>query len=217
MVGEHIRALKDGRWNHAIDCGDETVIHLAVDGAAASRVRRSYRPEFVAGAEAVEVVTHRERTFPASEVVARAYSRISDPGLAAMFRDSEAFAEWCVTGRLGVAPQNNAVSVPGAAPAPLAARSAPPAPAPAPAPERPERPAARRRAPAPAKPKRPAPARKAAPARVKKARAKAPARKPAPARIPAKAAAKRKPAKQAARKVAKPARATRRGARHGRR
>jgi hypothetical protein len=29
MVGEHIRVLKDGRWIHAVDCGDETVLHLA--------------------------------------------------------------------------------------------------------------------------------------------------------------------------------------------
>jgi hypothetical protein len=119
MVGEHIRALRSGRWEHAIDCGDETVIHLADGEAAPPRVRRSYRPEFVTGAAAVEVVRHRERTFPAGEVVARAYSRIADAGLAAMFRDSEAFAEWCVTGRLPLAAPNVAVASPadGAAPA----------------------------------------------------------------------------------------------------
>ena len=51
MVGEHIRALKGGRWIHAIDCGDETVLHL-VEEAAPPCVRRAYRPEFVAGAQA---------------------------------------------------------------------------------------------------------------------------------------------------------------------
>lgn len=118
MVGEHIRALRSGRWEHAIDCGDETVIHLADGKAAPARVRRSYRPEFVTGADAVEIVRHRERTFPADEVVARAYSRIADPGLAAMFRDSEAFAEWCVAGRLPLAAPNVAVAAPpSAAPA----------------------------------------------------------------------------------------------------
>jgi hypothetical protein len=119
MVGEHIRALRGGRWEHAIDCGDETVIHLADGEAAPARVRRSYRPEFVTGAAAVEVVRHRERTFPADEVVARAYSRIADAGLAAMFRDSEAFAEWCMTGRLPPATPNVAMASPadGAAPA----------------------------------------------------------------------------------------------------
>lgn len=127
MVGDHIRALKGGRWNHAIDCGDETVIHLAEDDAAPARVRRSYRPGFIAGADAVEVVRHRERTFPANEVVARAYSRISEPGLAAVFRDSESFAEWCVTGRIPTALANRAVALSGAAPAP-AAPSAPSAP-----------------------------------------------------------------------------------------
>lgn len=132
MIGDHIRTLKDGRWTHAIDCGDETVIVLAEDAAQPPRIRRSYRPEFVAGAEAVEVVRHRERTFPADEVVARAYSRVSDPALAAMFRDSEAFAEWCTTGRLPPAASNVAVAVPGvaakAAP-PVAARKAKPRPA----------------------------------------------------------------------------------------
>jgi hypothetical protein len=110
MVGEHIRALKGGRWVHAIDCGDETVLHL-IEDAAPRRVRRAYRPEFVAGAESVESVTHRERTFPPKEVVRRAYSRASDPTLAAMFGDSEAFAEWCKTGRLS-GPRNVAVAPP---------------------------------------------------------------------------------------------------------
>jgi hypothetical protein len=117
MIGDHIRTLKAGRWIHAIDCGDETVILLAGDAAQPPRVRRGYRPELVAGADAVEVVTHRERTFPAEEVVARAYSRISDPALASMFRDSKAFAEWCTTGRLPGRPPNVAVSSPGVTPA----------------------------------------------------------------------------------------------------
>jgi hypothetical protein len=108
MQGEHIRVLKGGRWLHAIDCGDETVLQL-VESAPPPRVRRAYRPEFVAGAEAVEVVTHRERTFPAKEVVRRGYSRASDPALAVMFQDSEAFAEWCKTGRIPGA--NHAVEV----------------------------------------------------------------------------------------------------------
>lgn len=139
MVGEHIRARKGGRWNHAIDCGDETVIHLDGD-AGRARVRRSYRPEFISGAEVVEVVTHRERTFPPGEIVARAYSRIADPALAAMFRDSEAFAEWCATGRLTAGPANVAV------PAPPPVVSVPAAGLEPPAPEA-ERPRRRRAAP----------------------------------------------------------------------
>ncbi|HEX9308378.1 MAG TPA: hypothetical protein VF894_12855 [Anaeromyxobacter sp.] len=123
MVGEHIRALKGGRWVHAIDCGDETVLHL-VEEATPPRVRRAYRPEFVAGAQAVELVTHRERTYPGKEVVRRAYSRASDPALATMFGDSEAFAEWCKTGRSS-GQLNVALEVPGVGPAP----AAPPKPA----------------------------------------------------------------------------------------
>lgn len=121
MVGEHIRVKRAGRWQHAIDCGDETVLHLADEpGEAPVRVRRSYRPEFVSGAELVEVVTHRERTFPPSEVVARAFSRIADPVLASMFRDSEAFADWCATGRISSA----SGASPAEAPAPSSARPA---------------------------------------------------------------------------------------------
>jgi hypothetical protein len=158
MVGQHIRALKGGRWIHAIDCGDETVLHLA-DEAAPQRVRRAYRPEFLAGSTAVEVITHRERTFPAKEIVQRAYSRASDPALAAMFRDSEAFAEWCATGRLP-GPRNVAVEVPGLLPAAAAAALAAP-----------RKPVAPRRQKARAR--RPAPARKAKVAkRVKTVKAK---------------------------------------------
>jgi hypothetical protein len=156
MVGQHIRALKGGRWIHAIDCGDETVLHLA-DEAAPQRVRRAYRPEFLAGSAAVEVITHRERTFPAKEIVQRAYSRASDPALAAMFRDSEAFAEWCSTGRLPGA-RNVAVEVPGLVPAAEPAKARAPA-----APRK----ASARKASAPRRKK--APARRAAPARKAKA------------------------------------------------
>lgn len=154
MVGEHIRTRKGGRWNHAIDCGDETVIHLSDAAPGPPRVRRSYRLDFVAGAEAVEVVTHRERTYPAKEVVARAYSRIADPALAAMFHDSEAFAEWCATGRLPLGRAGLAAAeavLPTGSAAPAAAPTAQPAPAAAPAaagPSEEARPAAKRARPA---------------------------------------------------------------------
>jgi len=187
MVGEHIRALKGGRWVHAIDCGDETVLHL-VEEAAPPRVRRAYRPEFVAGAQAVELVTHRERTFPGKEVVRRAYSRASDPGLAAMFGDSEAFAEWCKTGRVASGARNFAVEVPRVEPAPAApSRPAPPAskPAPKPAP----RPASKRTQRKPgakveAKPAAKAKRKGAAKPKAKAIAAKATARKPARAKPP---------------------------------
>jgi lecithin:retinol acyltransferase len=138
MMGEHIRALKRGRWNHAIDCGDETVVHLANEASPSLAVRRSYRPEFVSGAEVVEVVTHRERTFPADEVVARAYSRIGDPALAAMFRSSESFAAWCTTGRPTAAPGAFAA---GAAATPPVARTTATAPRARAKPAKPARPA----------------------------------------------------------------------------
>ena len=170
MVGEHIRTRRDGRWSHAIDCGDETVLHLA-EGPGTARVLRSYRPAFVSGAEVVEVVTHRERTYPGNEIVARAYSRMADPGLAAMFRDSEAFAEWCATGRL----PSGAASVASAAPPPEPA----PAPAPAPAPmETAARPASA--TPASARSKKAGAKRRAIPKRA--ARKAGPPRKKGPGR-----------------------------------
>jgi hypothetical protein len=180
MIGDHIRALKGGRWEHAIDCGDLTVIHLEEDRAPGARIRRSYRPEFVAGAEAVEVVTHRERVFPGKAVVSRAYSRVAERAVAATFRDSAQFAVWCKTGRVLDA-QGAAVEVPGLAPAPSqAAPRAKPAPAP-------------RKAKAPAKAAKPA-ARKAAPPRKaapKKGASKPAARKAAPAKGAKKAAGKK--------------------------
>ena len=203
MVGEHIRILKDGRWIHAVDCGDETVLHL-VEEAPPPRVRRAYRPEFVAGATAVEIVTHRERTFPAKDIVKRAYSRASDPALASMFRDSEAFVEWCTTGRLSGT--RNVALAPAAAPAP------PPAPGASPAGK-----AAPKAAPKAA-------AKRAHPKEAAKAKAPAkprarPAARPKPVKPKAKAAARRAGPKAAKRKAAKakPGRRATKPARKGRR
>jgi hypothetical protein len=200
MIGDHIRARKGGRWTHAIDCGDKTVIFLREDEgvAPADRILRSYRPTFEAEADAVEVVTHRERVFPPRQVVARAYSRTQNPALATVFGDSEAFAEWCKTGRVLNGAYNYAVAVPGV-PADARARNRATASA---------RPAAAKALPA-----------KAVKAQVKAAFAKAKAKppavkakaavvkaKPAPARAKAakaKVAAKAKPAARKAKVVAK--------------
>jgi hypothetical protein len=118
MIGDHIRAMKDGRWTHAIDCGDRTVITLAADPELppADRVCRLYRPAFEAGADAIEVVTHRERAFPPRQVVARAFSRTRDAVLAAMFQDSEQFAAWCKVGRMSQVPRNGVHAAPVLAP-----------------------------------------------------------------------------------------------------
>jgi hypothetical protein len=102
MLGDHIRALKDGRWQHAIDLGDQRVLFLVEQPGLApgDRLRRVYRPEFTAGASRVELVVHRERTYPAKAVVARAWSRFMDPSVVSMFHDSQQFAAWCKAGRL---------------------------------------------------------------------------------------------------------------------
>jgi hypothetical protein len=178
MIGDHIRVRKGGRWVHGIDGGDGAVLHLG-EGPG-PRVRRTYRPLFVEGAEAVEVVTHREPVFPPRSVVARAFEPLRDPALGGMFADSEAFAHWCKSGRM---PTLAAGEAEGAAP-PAAARTSPRK-APAARPKRPARKAAAARKPRPGKPARRSPAkrsaRRKAPARKAAAR-KAPARKRAPAR-----------------------------------
>jgi hypothetical protein len=131
MLGDHIRALKDGHWLHGIDLGDQRVLFLAETPGLppGDRLRRVYRPEFTAGARKVELVVHREPSYPSKAVVARAWSRFMDPSVVAMFRDSEAFAAWCKIGRL---PETPAAEAAATAPArPAAVR---PAPRPSPAP-----------------------------------------------------------------------------------
>jgi len=207
MLGDHIRALKGGRWVHAIDLGDQRVLHLAEEPGLApgARLRRQYRPEFTAGASTVELVVHRERTYPPRAVVARAWSRFMDPSVVAMFRDSESFAAWCKVGRLPeTAPGAAAATAPArAAPAakttPRSAVPARPAAAPRAAPKK----AAKKAVPARAA-KKVVPARtakKAAPGKAAKKPApkKAAARK-APARSSKKAAAKKRPAAPAKKK-----------------
>jgi hypothetical protein len=105
MLGDHIRALKDGRWIHGIDLGTQQVLHLVEDPSlpAGHRLRRTYKPDFTEGATSVEVVIHRERVFPPRMVVARAFSRLADPAVVAAFRSSEQFAAWCKASRLPAA------------------------------------------------------------------------------------------------------------------
>lgn len=212
MLGDHIRALKDGRWLHGIDLGDQRVLFLAEAPGLppGDRLRRVYRPEFTAGASKVELVVHREPAYPAKAVVARAWSRFMDPSVVHMFRDSEAFAAWCKIGRLPEAapaapapvspmaakaaagPQAAPRAAPKAAPK-AAARKAPRGAAGKPAAKRAPagRPAAKKAAPRKA-PAGPAKARKASAAR-KPAAKRAPARKPAARRAaPRKGAGARK-------------------------
>ncbi|HET9552427.1 MAG TPA: hypothetical protein VFP50_05620 [Anaeromyxobacteraceae bacterium] len=180
MLGDHIRALKSGKWVHAIDLGDQRVLHLQEQPGLApgDRLVRVYKPDFTAGAERVELVVHRERTYQPRAVVARAWSRFMDPSVLAAFTDSEQFAAWCKIGRM---PEH-------------AAEEAAPAAEPAPA----------------AKPARAAPAAKKAaavakPVAAKKVAATKPAPTKAPTKKPAKAAPKvAKPAAKARPAAKKP-------------
>jgi hypothetical protein len=194
MLGDHIRALKDGRWLHGIDLGDQRILYLAEAPGLApgDRLRRVYRPEFTAGARKVELVVHREPAYQAKAVVARAWSRFMDPSVVSMFRDSEAFAAWCKIGRL---PE----TAPGAPPpaTPMAARAAARAaqragkPAPKPAPKAAPKKATKKARPAKAASRKKAartPARKVA---AKKGARKAPARKAPPKKPAAKKKARR--------------------------
>lgn len=201
MIGDHIRTRKDGRWSHAIDCGDQTVMFLSEDPALppGSRIQRAYRPDFVAGADAVEVVIHRERVYPPRQVVARAFSRARDTAAAAAFRTSAEFAAWCKVGRAGMTLEEAAavVALPGAPvarerkPAPARARPKAAAPARKPAAKakpaaKPVRPAARKPAAKKAAQKKPAPKR----TKAAKKPAPKPSRKPAARKVAPKQAAK---------------------------
>jgi hypothetical protein len=202
MLGDHIRALKDGHWLHGIDLGDQRVLYLAEAPGLApgDRLRRVYRPEFTAGARKVELVVHREPAYPAKAVVARAWSRFMDPSVVSMFRDSEAFAAWCKIGRLPkTAPTAPAPLTPMAAKAAAIARPAP------------KKAAVTKIAPKGARKAGPArkpaktPARTSPPGKA----AKAPARKPTAQKAASRRAAPAKAARKKALKQAAPAKAAR--------
>ena len=97
--GEYIRILTAGRQEHAIDCGDRTVIHLAASAGAPAQVRRVLLSQFTQGAKRVEVVRPAYSVYPPRMVVARAFSRLSDPAADAMFPTSEHFVAWCLSGQ----------------------------------------------------------------------------------------------------------------------
>jgi len=195
-AGDHLRVLKDGVWDHAIDAGDRTVIRWV----PRLGVLRSGLGEFVAGAERGEVVVHRERTFKPREVVSRAFSRFAETAYSAMFHSPEQFALWCKNGRLPAAPPAST------APKRAGARAAP----------KPAGRAAVRAGPAAKKAAKREPARRAArkaaprkPAARKAAKAKPTARKAAPRRAAPKVAVRRPAARRAAGRKKPAARARR--------
>lgn len=199
--GEHLRILVGGRYNHGIDCGDRTVLHLALpSGGGMPVVKRSLFHDFASGAERVEVVRHAERTHPPKMVVSRAFSKLGDTAVGAMFPSAEHFVAWCLTGQ---APLAHAEPV--AAAASAAADAAPATQAKQPVAQAPR--AAQPAAKAPGK------------ARVLQKSKPAPkkAERPAPAtRKVSKPASKKKvaaPKKAAKRKVAKASRAPAKAAR----
>jgi hypothetical protein len=102
IIGDHIRVLKGGRWLHGIDCGDRTVIYFSAGADNGEPgVQRARLSEFASGAGQVQIVNHAERVFPPRMVVARAFSRLRESAFSQMFFDSEQFAAWCKSGRLG--------------------------------------------------------------------------------------------------------------------
>jgi hypothetical protein len=179
MLGDHIRALKDGHWLHGIDLGDQRVLYLVETPGLApvDRLRRVYRPEFTAGARKVELVVHREPAYASKAVVARAWSRFMDPSVIAMFRDSEAFAAWCKIGRLPETPATEPAPAPRTAARPAARRPV----AGKPAARKPvARKAAARKPPAKRTPSRKSVARKAPSRKAAPKPSKAPPRKATP-------------------------------------
>jgi hypothetical protein len=194
-LGDHLRVNRNGVLDHAIDCGDGTVIRFVpASGGGWAEVRRARLLDFAAGAERVEVVKYPSLVYPADMVVARAFSRLGESAAGTMFGGPEHFATWCMNGQAPVRP------LPGPSPA-----SPPPPPAepPAAAPPRPAAPKAAARPAAKAgKPARAAPPKRAAkakarpaPARKRKAASGKPAAKAGRAKAPARKAPARRPAK----------------------
>lgn len=181
--GDHVRALRGGVWDHAIDLGDRTVIRF-VPGRG---LERGAYAGFTDGAEAVEVVVHRERVYRPPLVVARAFSRMAETAYAAMFVDPEQFAVWCKSGALPPATPEAAPATPrrarsaraAAAPARFRARAA--------GKGRKARPAARSKPGSKSRSARPA-RKKPAPRKKAAGRARRPARPARPVRKPGKTA-----------------------------
>jgi len=197
--GEHLRISIGGRFDHAVDCGDRTVLHLALPpNGRLPAVKRSLLADFTYGAERVEVVRHAERTHPPKMVVSRAFSKLGDSAAWAMFPSPEHFVVWCLTGQAPIAhPEPEAAAAPAevAPAAPVAAKPAGKA-APARAPAK-----------AGAKPKAKVKAAPRAAAKAAKKPARKAAKKPqaakARAATPKKAARKPVQAKRATSKVAR--------------
>jgi hypothetical protein len=178
-LGDHLRVNRNGVLDHAIDCGDGTVIRFVpASGGGRAEVRRARLLDFAGGAERVEVVNYPSLVYPADMVVARAFSRLGESAAGTMFGGPEHFATWCVNGQAPVRPL-----------AGPSLSSPPPPPAEPPA-AVPPRPAAPKAAPRPA-----AKAGKPAPARKRKAASGKPAAKAGRARAPARKAPARRPAK----------------------
>jgi hypothetical protein len=169
-LGDHIRTFANGRFDHAIDCGDLTVIHLfpLPDEAGRAEVRRSRLSDFTTGAERVEVVGYPARGYPPRMVVARAFSRLGASAAEAMFPSPEHFATWCVNGQVPAHPSGPVA--PALSPDPRPARPTRGAP--------PRKPSKKRAARRKAGPRRPA--RRKAPARAKVKRPGRKGRTPSP-------------------------------------
>jgi len=120
--GEHLRILTGGRFDHAIDCGDRTVLHLAMpSGGGLPLVKRSLLADFTRGSERVEYVRHAERTHPVRMVVSRAFSKLGDTAAWAMFPTALHFVAWCLTGQAPLAHgERERAEPPTAAPAEVA-------------------------------------------------------------------------------------------------
>lgn len=176
-AGDHLKVVRGGEVDHAIDVGDRTVLRWRA-GVGVERVERA---RFAPDGARLEVVLHRERIFRAPLVVARAFSRFAEAAYRAMFQSAEQFAVWCKSAQLPpVAAEARArKGKKGAKAGATKARAAPRA----------------------AKSARARPARKGAPRKAAKRAARArPSRKAAPKKQAARKVARARPGKRAARK-----------------
>lgn len=99
--GDHLVVSKGLYTHHGIYVGSNQVIHYAGLSSCmeqgASKVQISDLDVF-SGGLTTRIRLHDRATYPADEIVSRAYSRLSEDKYHAIFNNCEHFAHWCVEG-----------------------------------------------------------------------------------------------------------------------
>ena len=103
LIGSHIQVSRGFYTHHGIVVDDHKVIHYSGFAEAFNKgcIEVTDLDTFLGDASAFEVVNYPswEVRYSDSEVVARAYSRLSEDDYNLIFNNCEGFACWCITGK----------------------------------------------------------------------------------------------------------------------